>query len=86
MENEKIRIKIAGGYLVAERNPDPDFDGVTVYYETDDGNLADIVLVEAKAMNDYKQIDVYSYTDEFSEDWTTKTIVNTDNYKAAFER
>jgi hypothetical protein len=81
---EKIKVPVNGGYLVAERNPDPDYDGITIYFESDKGTIADIVLTEAKAINDYKQIDIYVYDNEYDEDWTSTTSVNTDEYKKAF--
>lgn len=28
MEANEIRVKVNGGYLIAGRNPDPDYDGI----------------------------------------------------------
>ena len=40
MNNEKIKIELAGGgFIVVERNPDPDYDGVSVFYETENGGF-----------------------------------------------
>jgi hypothetical protein len=80
----KIKVPVNGGYIVAERNPDPDYDGISICFESDKGTIADIVLVEAKAINDYKEIDIYTYDNEYDEDWTRATSVNTDEYKKAF--
>jgi hypothetical protein len=72
MNENEIRIKVSGGYIVARRNTDPDYDGVYVVFETDNGDIIDIVLTECTAQNDYKKIDVYTYEDIYTEDFTRK--------------
>ena len=72
---EEIRVKVKGGTLIAMRNDNPDFDGVTVYLEMDNGDIIDIVVVECKAEKNFKEIDVYNYEDKKSEDWTRKYII-----------
>ena len=72
MDNKEIRVKVNGGYLVAGRNSDPDYDGIYIVFETDDGDIVDVVLTECTAKNDYKKIDVYCYEDVHTEDWTRK--------------
>ena len=83
MNNNEIRVKMNGGYLVAGRNPDPDYDGIYVVFEADDGSVVDVVLTECKAQNDYKTIDVYCYEDVWTEDFTRKfTLDSGEIYKA----
>ena len=48
MNNSEIRVKVNGGYLVAGRNADPDYDGIYIIFETDNGDIVDVVLTEAK--------------------------------------
>lgn len=86
MDNNTIRVKMDGGYLVAGRNPDPDYDGIYIVFETDDGDIIDVVLTECKAQNDYKKIDVYCYEDVCTEDFTRKyTIDSKEIYKALYD-
>ena len=83
MCQNEIRVKVNGGYLVAGRNSDPDYDGIYIVFETDDGDIVDVVLTECKAENDYKKIDVYTYEDVYTEWWTRKyTLDNEAIYKA----
>lgn len=71
MDNE-IRVKVDGGYLVAGRNSDPYYDGIYIVFETDDGDIIDVVITECKLENDQKEIDVYTYEDVYTEDFTRK--------------
>ena len=71
MNNKEIRVKVNGGYLLAGVNPDPDYAGIYVTFETDEGDLVDIVLTECKSKNN-NVIDVYCYEDVYTEDWTSK--------------
>ena len=57
--NNEIRVKVNGGYLVAGRNADPNYDGIYVAFETDEGTVIDIVLTEAKSEYNKELIDVY---------------------------
>ena len=84
MDANEIRVKANGGYLVAKRNPDPNYDGICIVFETDDGDIIDIVLTECKAENDdKKKIDVYCYEDVYTENFTKKyTLDNEEIYKA----
>lgn len=83
MDKNEIRVKVNGGYLVAGRNADPDYDGIYIVFETDDGYTFDVVLTECKAQNDYKKIDVYSYENVYTEEWTRKhTLDIAEIYKA----
>lgn len=83
MEQNEIRVKMNGGYLVAGRNADPNYDGIYVVFETDDGTLIDVVLTECKEENNRKKIDVYCYEDVYNEDFTRKyTLDSEEIYKA----
>lgn len=77
-ENDSIEIKMDTGHLVARRNPDPNYDGVSITFETDCGDVVDIVSVECKAENSYKIIDVYCYEDICSEEFTRKYSLDSD--------
>lgn len=86
MNNKKIKIELAGGgSIVVERNPDPDYDGVSVFYETENGVFADIVRVECKAENNYENIDVYTYENETSDDFTRKYTLDKNKINGSFE-
>lgn len=83
MDKNEIRVRVNGGYLVAGRNSDPDYDGIYVVFETDDGYIIDVVLTECKADNDYKKIDVYTYENVYTEEWTRKHTLDIEEiYKA----
>lgn len=83
MNNNEIRVKMNGGYLVAGRNADPNYDGIYVVFETDDGTVIDVVLTECKEENNRKKIDVYCYEDVYTEDFTRKyTLDSEEIYKA----
>lgn len=83
-ENQtEIRVPMHGGYLVASRNSDPDFDGINIVFESNDGDIIDIVLAECKSENNRKLIDVYTYEDVYCEDVTRKYIINSDEISKA---
>ena len=84
MANNEIRVKINGGYLVAGRNHDPMYDGIYVVFETDDGTVADVVVVESKTEDNKENIDVYTYEDEYVEDWTRKYTLRVKEFNKAF--
>ena len=81
MKNE-IRVKVDGGYLVSGRNEDPNYD-IYVCFESDSGDVIDIVLAEAKSENNKEIIDIYSYEDISSEQWTSKFSIKTKDIKEA---
>lgn len=83
MKENQIRVKVEGGWLVAGRNADPDYAGIYIIFETDDGDLIDVVLTECKAQNDYKKIDVYCYEDVWTEDFTRKYTLDTEEIDRA---
>lgn len=83
MYQNEIRVKMNGGYLVAGRNPDQDYDGIYIVFETDHGDIIDVVLTEAKAEYNKEKIDVYCYEDVYTEDFTKKyTLDSKEIYKA----
>lgn len=83
MDKNEIRVKMNGGYLVAGRNVDSNYDGIYVVFETDDGTVIDVVLTECKEESDRKKIDVYCYEDVYNEDFTRKyTLDSEEIYKA----
>ena len=84
MSHDIIKIKMNGGYLVADRNPDPDYDGIYVTFEDDDGVQTDVVIVECKKENDKKKIDVYCYEDVHSDDFTRKYTLDSEEIRNAF--
>lgn len=85
MKNETIKVKVNGGYLVAGRNSDPDYDGIYIVFETDEGDIIDVVLTECKAQNDYKKVDVYTYENVYTEEFTRKyTLDNKEIYNALY--
>lgn len=81
----EIKVPITGGYLVAERNPDPDYDGLYISFITDSGEIADVVIVESKAENGYSEIDTYCYSDANSEDYTHKFSLKTKDLIDSFK-
>ena len=66
----EIRVPVEGGFLVAIRNPDPDYPGISVVFETHNGCQVDIVYIESKASSAYKETFVYCYEDVAEEDFT----------------
>lgn len=82
LKNE-IRVKVDGGYLVSGRNEDPNYDGIYVCFESDSGDVIDIVLAEAKSENNKEIIDIYSCEDISSEQWTSKFSIKTKDIKEA---
>ena len=54
MDKNEIRVKVNGGYLVAKRNSDPDYDGICIVFETNDGDIIDVVLTEWMKSKCYK--------------------------------
>lgn len=81
MNSNEIRVKVNGGYLVAGRNVDPDYDGIYIVFETNDGTIIDVVWTGTET--DSGKVDVYCYEDVYDEDFTRKyTIDNKEIYKA----
>ena len=72
INNNEIRVKVNGGYLVAGRNADPNYDGIYIVFETDEGTIIDIVATEAKAECNKEKIDVYCYENIYTDDFTKK--------------
>lgn len=89
MANEvnQIRVPMNGGFLIAERNGDTtDYDGITIMFETADGDIIDVVCAECKSEFNRTKIDVYTYEDAYDEDVTNKYTLDVhDIYKAIGE-
>lgn len=84
MNNNEIRVKVNGGYLIAGRNADPNYDGIYIVFETDDGDIADVVVTECKTENNKSKIDVYCYEDVYTEDVTRKYTLDVKEINNAF--
>ena len=82
MDKNEIRVPVKGGYIVAGRNINPDYDGVYVVFETNDGDIVDLVLVEYE--NEYDRTDIYCYEDVTIEDWTRKYSIQYEDIYEAF--
>ena len=81
--NNEIRVKVNGGYLVAGRNANPNYDGIYIVFETDEGTIIDIVTTEAETEYNKELIDVYCYENVYREDFTKKFTLDTEeSYKA----
>lgn len=80
---DEIRVKVDGGYLVSGRNEDPNYDGIYVCFESDSGYIVDIAIAEVKSENNKEIIDIYSYEDVSSEEWTSKFSIKTKDIKEA---
>ena len=86
MNNKIMKVELAGGgSIIVEQNPDPDYDGVSVLYETENGGIVSIVCIECKAENNYENIDVYTYENETSDDFTRKYTLNKNKINESFE-
>ena len=86
MDKNEIRVKVNGGYLVAGRNSDPNYDGIYVVFETNDGDIIDVVLTECKTENEKKRIDVYCYEDPYTEEFTKAYSIDNDEFYKALNQ
>lgn len=86
MDQTEIRVRMNGGYLVAGRNPDQNYDGIYIVFESDDGAIIDVVVAECKSEFEKKKIDVYTYEDVFNEDYTRKCTLNVEDIYDALNR
>ena len=75
MNENEIRIKVNGGTLIAFAHNDPYFPSIAILFETENGDLIDVALAEVKAENSNKDIDVYTYEDVTTEDFTRKFTI-----------
>lgn len=81
---DEIRIAVKGGYLTAFRSADVDHDGISITFETGDGDIIDIVRVECRSDNDYGTTDVYCYENVYAEDFTRKFTIDHEEVYEAF--
>lgn len=77
-EVEKIVIPVSGGKLVVESNPDPDYLGFSLHFQSDTGAETPILLVESTASEDYAKTNVYCYEDPETEEWMRKFTIEHD--------
>ena len=78
MKENENRVPVNNGYLVARRNADPNYDGIHIVFETKDGIPIDITSVECKSETDKKKIDIYTYANVYTEDFTSKNSIKVD--------
>lgn len=74
-KNNEIRIKVSGGYLIAGKNHsmvDDSYNGIYIIFETDNGDIIDIVSTECRTENGKSSIDVYNFENVYTEDYTKK--------------
>lgn len=80
MKDREIRVPVRGGYLVAGRNVDPNYDGIYVIFEDCDGYVYEIVNVTSSSEKEYATTDVYCYEDPNSENFTRKFSIDNEDY------
>lgn len=86
MKETEIRVPVNGGYIVAGRNPDLDYDGIYIVFETSDGDIMDLVVVESTAADEYHKTNIYTYGNVWNEDFTNKQVIDHDDiYEALYE-
>lgn len=83
--DNQARIKIPGGELVAEESSDQEHPGICVYLELESGDFIDLVLLENHSKDDKSTIDIYNFSDVWSEDWTNKSTIRLSEVKEALE-
>jgi hypothetical protein len=75
VETLEIRVKVNGGTLIATAEKDPDYPGISICYETENGDIFDVAWAEVKSDHDNKDIDVYTYEDVKTDDYTRKCVL-----------
>lgn len=78
MKEGTIRVPINGGFLVAGKNADDDYDGIYICFETDDGDIIDIVTTECRKSELKRKIHIYAYLDVYSDYYTSKRTIDID--------
>ena len=66
MKEGTIRVPVNGGFLVAGKNADDDYDGIY------------IVTTECRKSELKRKIHIYSYLDVYSDDYTSKSTIDID--------
>lgn len=82
---EAVRVKVDGGHIIAGRNPDPSYDGVCVMFETNAGDIIDLVLIESPDETERKVTNIYMYEDVYCEDFTRKYVIKHDDIYRALD-
>lgn len=76
-EKQEIRVDVNGGLLRIKRNPDPDYDGITMEFESaQNGARIPIAVVEVKSEYNKEKIEMYLYGDVNSDIPSTKMTFN----------
>ena len=83
-KQNETKVKVNGGYLVVSTKSDPGHPGISILYQTEAGDLMDIVGVEVKEENENKDIKVYEYEDPYNEDVTRTFTIHHDDIMRAF--
>ena len=78
MEVGKIRVPVNGGFLIADRNASPDCDGICIMFETNDGDIIEIITTECRKDTNKRKINIYSYLDVYSDYYTSKSTIDID--------
>lgn len=83
MEKNEIKVKVVGGYIIAGTNIDDicNDNGIYVLFETDDGDIIDVV----SAVCNGGSVSVNCYEDVYTEDYTRQYSISVkDIYKALY--
>ena len=73
-ENNKIKIKMEGGHLVATKHEGSDYKGLYIAFEADNGEIIEIVAAEMnKEIGD--NLKVYCYQDPFVDEATDTYLI-----------
>lgn len=83
--SNQIRVKVDGGHIIAGRNPDPSYDGIYVMFETNAGDIIDLVLIESPDETERKVTNIYTYEDVYCEDFTRKYVIKHDDIYRAID-
>ena len=83
--NNEFRIPLISGTLIVSENPDPDYSGASILFETANGNTVDIALVECRKEDNWEKIHTFVYADVCNEDFTNKFTINVDNIDDFFK-
>ena len=73
-KREEIKVPVNGGYLLAGRNKNPYYDGIYIVFQSYDGTMINLVNVEVPNSEHKNSINMYSFEDINSEDYTRKAI------------
>lgn len=78
MKEGTIRVPVNGGFLLAGKNADDDYDGIYIAFETDNGDIIDIITTECRKSELKRKIHIYAYLDVYSDYYTSKRTIDID--------